>query len=108
MDDATKMVRINDPNHPESIDLSVGRYDVTISTAAAYATKRQESAAQLMELAKQSPQLIEAAGDLIIKELDLINGDKIGERVKRAMDPAILGDDGDDNMSEEEKQRQRY
>jgi hypothetical protein len=105
MDDATKMVRINDPNHPESVDLSVGRYDVTISTAAAYATKRQESAAQLMELAKQSPQLIEAAGDLIIKELDLINGDKIGERVKRAMDPAILGDDGDDNMSEEEKQQ---
>jgi hypothetical protein len=56
-----------------------------------------------MELAGQAPQITQAAGDLIIQEMDLVNGDKIAERIKRAMDPAILGDDADDDLSDEEK-----
>lgn len=103
-DQAVKMVKVNDPMADQHIDLSVGRYDVTISTGVRYETKRQESAAQLMQLAAQDPQLVQVAGDLIIDELDLINGDKIKERVKRAIPANILGDDADDNKTDEEKQ----
>jgi hypothetical protein len=102
-DDAVKMVRINDPQADEHIDLSVGRYDVTISTGPTYATRRQEAGAQLMELSSRAPQLLEVAGDLIVDTLDIPNGEKIAERVKRGMNPAVLGEDADDNLTEEEK-----
>jgi hypothetical protein len=102
-DDAVKLVRVNDPNADEHIDLSVGRYDVTVSTGPTYATRRQEAGAQMMELSSRAPQLLEVAGDLIVDTLDIPNGDKIAERVKRGMNPSILGDDANDNLTDEEK-----
>jgi hypothetical protein len=105
-DEGVKLLRVNDPQARDGhIDLATGRYDVTISTAPAYATRRQEAAAQLMELSSRAPQLLEAAGDLIIGELDIPGGAKIQERVKRMIPPQVLGDDADDGKSEEEKQR---
>jgi hypothetical protein len=70
-------VRVNDPNAEEHIDLAVGRYDVTVTTGPAYATRRQEAAAQLMQLASQNEQFTQVAGDLIIDTLDIPNGEKI-------------------------------
>jgi hypothetical protein len=102
-DDAVKLVKINDPQADEHIDLSVGKYDVTITTGPTYATRRQEAAAQLMQLAGQDPQLIQVAGDLIVGELDIPGGDKIQQRIKNSMPPQILGDDADDNLTDEEK-----
>lgn len=98
-----KLIRINDPDHPENIDIGVGTYDVTISTGPAYATRRQEATAQLMELASQSPKIVDVAADLIVGEMDLVNGDKLQERLKRAMPPQILGDDANDDKSPEEQ-----
>lgn len=102
-----KMVRINDPDHPESIDLGVGRYDVTISTGPSYATRRQEGAAQLMQLIQAYPPLAQVAGDIIVGELDLVNGQQLQERVKRTMPPQVLGDEVDDGKSPEEIMAQK-
>jgi hypothetical protein len=99
-----KMVKINDPNDPEAIDLGVGTYDIITSTGPAYQTRRQESAAQLMELAGRSQAIVEAAPDLIVGELDLISGDKLQERLKRTVPPQILGEDAEDDKSPEEQQ----
>lgn len=102
---AIKFLKVNDPNDPYSVDLSKGRYDVTISTGPAYMTRRMEASAQLLELAGQSPQLVQIAGDKIIESLDIPDGDEIAARVKRSIPPQILGDEADDNMSDEEKQQ---
>jgi hypothetical protein len=64
--------------------LGVGTYDVVVSSGASYNTRRQESAAMLMELAKQDPQLMQTAGDLIIGTLDIPGGEKLVERLKAA------------------------
>jgi len=101
--EAVKFLKVNDPSDPDSIDLSKGRYDVTIATGPAYMTRRIEAAAQLTELASKSPQLIEIAGDKIIESMDIPDGDEIAARVKRAIPPQILGDEADDNMSDDEK-----
>jgi hypothetical protein len=100
---AVKFLRVNDPSDEKSVDLSKGRYDVTISTGPSFMTRRQEGSAALMELAGQAPQLIQIAGDKIIESLDLPDGDEIAARVKRSIPPNVLGDEADDNMSEEEK-----
>lgn len=101
-----KLVQINDPSHPENIDIGVGSYDVTISTGPAYATRRQEAAAQLMDLAAKSPKILDIAPDLIVAELDLVNGDKLMERLKRIVPPQVLGDDADDGKDPQELQAQ--
>jgi hypothetical protein len=101
---ASKMVRVNDPSADKFIDLTTGKYDVTISTGPSFATRRQEGATQLMELVSKAPQIAEVGGDIIIGELDLINGPQLQQRVKNAMNPAVLGDDADDGKSEEEVQ----
>jgi hypothetical protein len=106
-DGSTKMVRVNDPNHPESIDLSVGRYDVTISTGPAYATRRQEQAQQLLELASRSPKFAEVVPDYIVQSLDIEHSDKMAERFKRTIPPQILGDEQDDGKPPEEIAAQR-
>ena len=59
VDDAVKLVKINDPMDPESVNLATGRYDVTISTGPAYATQAQEQATQLMELASRNQKFAE-------------------------------------------------
>lgn len=96
-DDSVKLLRVNDPNFAptelvkENINIGLGRYDVSISTGPTYMTKRQEASAQLMELARGNQGLMEAAGDLIIKALDIPDADKLAERL--APMGAIEGDE---------------
>lgn len=106
--EAVKFLRVNDPLDPEAIDLSKGRYDVTITTGPAYMTKRVEGAAQLVEIAsKDGGTLMKVAGDKVIQSLDIVDGDEIAERYKRTIPPEVLGDDANDDKSPEELQRQQ-
>jgi Phage P22-like portal protein len=43
-DEKLKFLKVNDPVDPASPDLSVGRYDVALSTGASYTTRRVEAA----------------------------------------------------------------
>jgi len=95
--EAIKFMRVNDPLDEGSVDLSKGRYDVTISTGPAYMTRRLEASAALTELAGQAPQLMQIAGDKIIQALDIPDGDEIAARIKRTIPPQILGDDADES-----------
>lgn len=106
-DMSVKMVRINDPSHNESINLATGKYDVTISTGPAYATRRQEASASMMEAAHVAPQMWQVAGDLMAKAQDWPNADEIAERIKRTIPPQILGDDKEDGKSPEEIAKQQ-
>ena len=92
-DDAIKLIRVNDPSVQDSINLGLGRYDTVISTGPAYMTKRLEAAASMMEASRSAPQLWEVAGDLMAKAQDWPGADEIAERVKRSIDPALLGAD---------------
>ncbi len=77
------------------IDPSVGKYDVVCVVGPSYATKRQEAAAQLTELSKADPRLMEVAGDIIIQSLDVEGADRIADRIKKAMPPQYQDDNGD-------------
>jgi hypothetical protein len=104
---AVKMVKINDPKDEKSVDLTLGKYDVTIATGPSFASRRQEAVAQLMELAQKAPQVAEIGADIIVGEMDLINGQQLQERLKRVMPPQVLGDDADDGKSPDELLQQK-
>jgi hypothetical protein len=108
-----KMVRINDPQATDSygkeahVDLTLGKYDVTISTGATMATRRQEAQTALSELFRAYPPAAQIMGDLFVKALDVPDADKMAERARRAMDPRILGDDANDGKDPEEIQNDK-
>ncbi len=65
-------------------DLTTGRYDVIMDTGPGYDTKRQESAAMMIQLVKEMPQLGQLAGDLIVGQMDWPGAQLLAERLKMA------------------------
>lgn len=74
-------------------DLTVGLYDVTIDVGPSYATKRQEAAASMAELARSIPQIGQAAPDLMVRAYDWPGAQDIADRLKKTLPPQ-LQDDG--------------
>lgn len=87
-DGESQMVQINqeiiDPVQGKTIihDLTTGKYDVSVSAGPSYTTQREESAERVLEIAKIYPPMLELAGDLVIKNLDLPEGDEIVKRIR--------------------------
>jgi len=84
---------INDFNDPSSIDITVGRYDVTCGVGPSYATKRIEQAASILGMSQAMPQILSLAADLIVGAQDWPDADKIADRLKNAMPPGVLSPD---------------
>jgi len=89
-DEKLKFLKINDPSDPRSPDLSVGRYDVSLSTGASYTTRRVEAAQAMMEAVQVWPQLLQVAGDLVAKAQDWPGADDLAERLKKTIPQQFL------------------
>ena len=75
-------------------DLTVGTYDVTVSTGPSYSTLREEASEAMVAVAGDFPKLMEVAGDLVIESMDWPGAEKIAERLRKTM-PAELTKEGD-------------
>lgn len=84
-DQQEKFIRVNDPMDPDSVDLSVGKYQTALSTGTSYTTRRVEAAQSMMEAIQVWPQLMTVAGDLIARAQDWPGADKIAERLEGMM-----------------------
>jgi hypothetical protein len=91
-DEATKLVKINDPMDPNSPNLAVGKYDVAITTGASYTTRRVEAAEAMMEAVQVFPQMMEIAGDLVAKAQDWPGAEELAERLKKTVPPQLLSE----------------
>jgi hypothetical protein len=70
-------------------DLSVGQYDVVCSAGASYTTRRQEAAQAMIQIIPQFPQLMQAAGDLVVKAMDWPGAEGIAERLEKMLPPEL-------------------
>lgn len=95
-DEATKLVTINDPMDPSSPNLAEGKYDVAMTTGPSYTTRRLEAAQAMMEAIQVFPQLMQVAGDIIVKAQDWPGAEELSERMRKTIPPQLL--------SEKEKQ----
>lgn len=73
-------------------DLTVGQYDVTVSSGPSYSTMRQEAAASMIEFGNSWPKLMDVAGDKVVKAMDWPGAEEIAERIKRTIPPEITAD----------------
>ncbi len=97
-DGSAEMKTINraepDPTDPNQhlYDLSVGEYDVVVSTGQGYLTQREERREALLGLTQSVPAIGEVAADLLVDALDFPGGDAISKRLKVKMG---LDDEGE-------------
>lgn len=71
---------------------SVGNYDVMADTGPSFATRRQEAWNALTQIATQDPEFMKVAGDIMFKVADFPEADVLAQRMRRTIDPNILGD----------------
>ncbi len=70
---------------------SVGEYDVISEVGPAFATKREEAFNALTAIATQSPEIMQIAGDLIMKAADFPMAEELAERLKNMVPAQALG-----------------
>lgn len=92
-DEAVKFMKVNDPNDPSSPDLSVGNYDVALTTGTSYSTRRVEAAQAMMDAVQVWPNLISVAGDLVAKAQDWPGADELSERLLRTIPKQLLSEE---------------
>jgi len=73
---------------------NVGRYEVEADIGPSYATRRQDEFAALSGMMTQNQDLMSKAGDLLFRAADFPGADVIAERLRRAVPPQLLGQDG--------------
>lgn len=94
--DKEKFLEFNNPQNPDSIDLTRGKYDVALETGPSFATRRLEGAQAMMEMIKVAPDIMGLAADLIAKYQDFPGAQEIAERIKAGMRAkGIIGEDGE-------------
>jgi hypothetical protein len=110
--DAPRMVRIvgedltnkvvwlnkqyNDEKTGESYhyQTKVGKYDVVCSAGPSFPTLRAQKSAQMVELVRNYPALMDLAGDLVMKSLDVPYAMEISERMKKRLPPEMQDGEG--------------
>lgn len=102
-----KINQIFESNGQEKlINFSVGKYDVAVETGPSFATKRQEALASMLDLTRAYPQIAQAAGDLMVKNMDWPGATEISERLKKMLPPGIAEDSKDKKTVPPEIQNQ--
>lgn len=70
-------------------DLSVGKYDVSISVGPSYDTQRMEFVETLAQLGQGNPMIAAATADLMVSAMDFPKADEAAERLKMMLPPQI-------------------
>lgn len=106
-DGETELVTINqeviDNQTGEPIivnDLSMGKYDIVADTGPAFATQRQESAQQIIDLIATSPMFESLAMDLVAKDLPILEAKELTKRVRKVMIQQGVVEPSEDEIKE--------
>ena len=71
-------------------DLTVGKYDVVVTTGPSVSTRRQEAANSLISLANAIPQAGPIISDMIVQNLDIPHAQRLAKRLKKTVPPQLL------------------
>ncbi len=73
----------------EAFNPNVGRYDVAIDTGPSFQTQRQESAEALTTLAQANPQIMQVAGDIVMRAYDFPMAEELSARLAKTLPPGL-------------------
>ena len=64
-----------------------------MDTGPSFNTQREQSFQLMLQLMQFNPEIATVAGDLILKDSPLVNAKEIAERIKKTMNPQVLGNE---------------
>lgn len=99
-DNSFRMVKINDANDMDSPDITIGKYEVTVTTGPSFTTKRVEAAEAMMNMINAMPETMSVAADKIVEAQDWPGADEIVRRLRTQLPPGIVSPD---DLSEEQQ-----
>jgi hypothetical protein len=73
----------------QEYNIHAGKYSVIVDVGPSYATRRQEAAAAMVDMAQADPQLMQIAGDIVYSNMDWPGASELAERKKLALPPEI-------------------
>jgi hypothetical protein len=91
-DDKAVLTTINDPSQPNS-DVTIGKYNVTVSVGPASETKRSLAAEQMMAFVNAAPQVAGNVMDLVAEAQDWPKSTEFARRFKMMLPPGMVPDD---------------
>jgi hypothetical protein len=74
-------------------DLTVGKYDLTVSSGPSFTSRREEAANQMIELIRAYPAAAPVIGDLLAKNLDWPGADEVAQRLQSMLPAQARGAD---------------
>jgi hypothetical protein len=77
------------PDGSRLLDLTVGKYDLTVNSGPSFTSRREEAATQMTELLRSFPDAAPFIGDILAKNLDWPGADEIAKRLKAMLPPQI-------------------
>ena len=80
-----QLINAYDEASDSSLDMSQGRYDVTVDLGPTFATQRSESFSNLLSAASVMPLIGDIASDLIMKNSDAKDSDEIVKRLRKSL-----------------------
>ena len=109
-DGKEKMVTINDVTIEGGAmkpvnDLQIGAYDVVIAVGPSYDTKREKSAAAMIELSRSIPAIGQLAPDLVVRSMDFADAERMADRLAKGLPPGMQ-EDPDEPTPEQQQAKQ--
>ena len=68
---------------------NIGRYSVVITVGPSYQTQRQEAFTMLSEMAARNPELMQVAGDIIVRAGDFPMAEQLADRLEKTLPPNL-------------------
>lgn len=90
-DETPQNVQVNQPMQDGRIyDLTMGKYDLTVSSGPSFTTQREEAATSMLEFMRVYPNAAPILGDLLAKNMDWPGADEISDRLKAMLPPQVV------------------
>tara|TARA_Y100000310_G_scaffold166228_1_gene165928 strand:- start:320 stop:2584 length:2265 start_codon:yes stop_codon:yes gene_type:complete len=70
-------------------NLTVGKYDVSVSQGPSFASQREETRETLIEIMRQVPDAAAFLGDVLLDHMDFVGADKVAKRLKGLLPPEV-------------------
>lgn len=106
-DDAEEFVRVNQvmmgPDGPLIFnDLTLGKYDVTVTSGPSYSTRRAEAADSMLAFVQAVPGAAALVADLLAQAQDWPDADKFATRLKKALPPGLAEEEDGEEQEQAE------
>jgi hypothetical protein len=88
---------------PDSVDITMGKYSVSVTTGPSYTTRRVEAREEMMAMVNAMPNVLGVAADLIAEAQDWPGADKIASRLRSQLPPGMIEEKDMDDAARQQQ-----